>query len=97
MVIKPSATIRNNYRKIADFCIESGQPVFLTNNGEGELVVMSIQAWQEERQRIQVEETLLRAEAEKRAGIRQYVPANEAISNMRRTIKQAEEKKRNEQ
>ena len=94
MVIKPSATIRNNYRKIADFCIESGQPVFLTNNGEGELVVMSIQAWQEERQRIHVEEALLRIEAEKRAGARRYVPANESIAKMRKTIEQVEERKR---
>jgi len=31
MMIKPSAAIRNNYRKVADYCIETGQPVFLTN------------------------------------------------------------------
>ena len=47
MMIKPSAAIRNNYRKVANYCIETGRPVFLTNNGEGELVVMSIQAWEE--------------------------------------------------
>ena len=41
MIIKPSAELRNNYRKVADFCIKSNEPVFLTNNGEGELVVMS--------------------------------------------------------
>jgi PHD/YefM family antitoxin component YafN of YafNO toxin-antitoxin module len=46
MVIKPSAAIRNNYRKVADYCIETGQPVYLTNNGEGELVVMSHKAWE---------------------------------------------------
>ena len=94
MVIKPSAAIRNNYRKVADYCIESGQPVFLTNNGEGELVVMSIQAWQEERQRIQVEEALLRVEAEERAGIARYVPADEVLSSMRKIIKDAKERKR---
>ena len=51
MNIRPSADIRNNYRKIADYCIETGEPVFLTNNGQGELVVMSIQAWQDGRLR----------------------------------------------
>ena len=34
MIIKPSAAIRNNYRKVADYCIETRQPIFLTNNGE---------------------------------------------------------------
>ena len=95
MVIKSSATLRNNYRKVADFCIETGQPVFLTNNGEGELVVMSIQAWQEERQRIQIEEALLRIEAEERAGIARYAPADEVIADMRKTIEDAKERRRN--
>jgi len=94
MVIKSSATLRNNYRKVADFCIETGQPVFLTNNGEGELVVMSIRAWEEERQRIKVEEALLRIEAEERAGIARYTPAEEVIADMRKVIYDAKEKKR---
>lgn len=95
MVIKSSATLRNNYRKVADFCIETGQPVFLTNNGEGELVVMSIQAWQEERQRIKVEEALLRIEAEERVGIAHYTPAEEVMVDLRKIIEDAKEQKRN--
>jgi len=91
MVIKSSATLRNNYRKVADFCIESGQPVFLTNNGEGELVVMSIQAWQEERQRIQVEEALLRIEEEERLGIAKYTPIEEVFAQIDQIINDAEE------
>jgi len=94
MVIKSSATLRNNYRKVADFCIETGQPVFLTNNGEGELVVMSIQAWQEERQRIQIEEALLRVEAEERAGIARYTPMEEVFAEMDLIIKEAGKRKR---
>ena len=90
MTIKPSATIRNNYRKVADYCIETGQPVFLTNNGEGELVVMSIQAWKEERQRMRVEDALLRIEAEKRAGIRRYTPAKKVFSELNRIIAEVE-------
>ena len=91
MVIKPSAAIRNNYRKVADFCIQTGQPVFLTNNGEGELVVMSIQAWQEERQRAQVEEALIRIEAEEKAGVARYTPIEEVFAEIDRIIEEAEE------
>lgn len=89
MVIKPSAELRNNYRKVADFCLETGEPVFLTNNGEGELVVMSIHAWEEERQRIKIEEALLRIEAEEAAGIHRYVPVEEVLAEMDRIIAEA--------
>ena len=90
MMIKPSAIIRNNYRKVADYCIETGQPVFLTNNGEGELVVMSIQAWEEERQRIFVEKALLQIEAEEKAGIKRYTPVEKVFSELDRIVDEAE-------
>ena len=92
MVIKPSAAIRNNYRKVADYCIETGLPVFLTNNGEGELVVMSIQAWEEERQRIQIDEALLRTETEEEAGLKRYTPSSELLAEIGRIIDEKEKK-----
>ncbi len=93
MVIKPSAAIRNNYRKVADYCIETGQPVFLTNNGEGELVVMSIQAWKEERQRIRIEEALLQIEAEKKAGTARFTPMEDVFAEIDRIIDEAKASK----
>jgi len=82
MVIKPSATIRNSYRKVADFCIETGEPVFLTNNGEGELVVMSIGAWEEARQKIRIEEALMRIENEESDGITRYTPIDKVLAKI---------------
>ena len=90
MIIKPSAAIRNNYRKVADYCIETGRPVLLTNNGEGELIVMSIQAWEEERHRIRVEESLMNIEAERANGIMRYTPVEEVFSEIDRIIDEAE-------
>ena len=43
MNIRPSAAIRQNYNEIASYCKETGEPVYLTRNGEGELVVMDIE------------------------------------------------------
>lgn len=34
MNIRPSAAIRQNYNEIADMCRKTGEPVFLTKNGE---------------------------------------------------------------
>ena len=40
MIIKASADIRQNYNKVADLCRSSEEPVYLTKNGVGDLVVM---------------------------------------------------------
>ena len=46
MNIKPSASIRNNYNEISALCKSTGEPVYLTKNGEGDLVIMSIGAYE---------------------------------------------------
>ena len=40
MVIKPSSELRNNYRQISEL-VNSGETVFLTKNGAGDMVLMS--------------------------------------------------------
>ena len=45
MNIHPSAAIRQNYNEIADMCRKTAEPVFLTKNGEGDLVVMDIDTY----------------------------------------------------
>ena len=45
MNIRPSAAIRQNYNEIADLCRDSQEPVYLTRNGEGDLVVMDIETF----------------------------------------------------
>ncbi len=89
MIIKSSSELRNNYRKIADFCIKSNEPVFLTNNGEGELVVMSIEAYNKQQQSLKIQKDLLRIEAEKAADHVCYSPASEVLGEMRKIIDRA--------
>ena len=45
MNIHPSAAIRQNYNEIADLCRKASEPIFLTKNGEGDLVVMDIETY----------------------------------------------------
>lgn len=40
MTIRLSAVIRQNYNEIADMCRKTSAPVFLTKNGEGDLLVI---------------------------------------------------------
>ncbi len=39
--IKPVSELRNNFAGISEICHANGEPVFLTKNGKGDLVVMS--------------------------------------------------------
>ena len=39
--IRPSSDLRNRYNEISDFCNKNNEPVFITKNGTGDLVVMS--------------------------------------------------------
>lgn len=41
-IIKSISSLRNRTREIATICHEQNEPVYFTTNGEGDLVVMSI-------------------------------------------------------
>jgi PHD/YefM family antitoxin component YafN of YafNO toxin-antitoxin module len=68
MQIKPSASIRQNYNEIAALCKSTGEPVFLTKNGEGDLVVMDIEAFIRREKMLKLREELLAVEEDRLAG-----------------------------
>jgi PHD/YefM family antitoxin component YafN of YafNO toxin-antitoxin module len=68
MQIKPSASIRQNYNEIAALCKSSGEPVYLTKNGEGDLVVMDIEAFTRREKMLKLREELLAVEEDRLAG-----------------------------
>ena len=74
MNIRPSAAIRQNYNEIASLCRETGEPVYLTKNGEGELVVMDIEAFDRREKMLQLREKLLGIERDRLAGAAYYTP-----------------------
>lgn len=44
--IQSSTELRNNYNEVSTFCHENREPVYITNNGQGDLVVMSIETFE---------------------------------------------------
>jgi PHD/YefM family antitoxin component YafN of YafNO toxin-antitoxin module len=89
MQIKPSASIRQNYNEIAALCKSSGEPVYLTKNGEGDLVVMDIEAFSRREKMLRLREELLTVEEDRLAG-RAGVTPEELDSYLESIIEKAE-------
>lgn len=68
MLIRPSAAIRQNYNEIADLCKKNAEPVFLTKNGEGDLVVMDMETFNRREKMLKLREELLAVEEDRIAG-----------------------------
>lgn len=68
MNIRPSAAIRQNYNEIAELCRGTHAPVYLTKNGEGDLVVMDIDSFTRREKMLALREQLLAVEEDRLAG-----------------------------
>ena len=44
--IRPVSDLRNNFAEISRIVHETSEPIFLTKNGYGDMVVMSIEAYE---------------------------------------------------
>ena len=72
MKIYPSAAIRQNYNTVSEECKKTKEPIYLTKNGEGDLVVMDIESFNRREKMLSLREELLAIEEDRlqgRAGI----------------------------
>ena len=72
MTILPSTSLRNQYNEISEKCKQTGEPIYLPKNGDGDLVVMSIEAYEKQQALIQLKERLLDIELEQKSGAKYY-------------------------
>jgi len=68
MIIKASAALRNDYTSISNMAKETKEPIYITKNGEGDLVLMSIEAFEKREQMLKIREKVLQAEQERLQG-----------------------------
>ena len=74
MIIKASATLRQNYNDIVSLCKETKEPVFLTKNGEGDAVIMDMETFNRREKILELRENLLKIEENRMRGQKGYSP-----------------------
>ena len=80
--IRPITDLRNT-TEISDLCHARREPVFITKNGYGDLVVMSIETYEAMLETVAVDTAIAEAEAEfERDG--QLYDAKDALASLRR-------------
>ena len=72
MTILPSTSLRNQYNEISEKCKQTGEPIYLTKNGEGDLVVMSVEAFEKQQALLSLKERLLDIDFEQKNGAKFY-------------------------
>ena len=88
MNIRPSAAIRQNYNEIAELCRKTSEPVFLTKNGEGDLVVMDMETYNRREKMLKLREALLAVQEDRVHRSKGY-SVDEVAAMMRSAIKEA--------
>ena len=72
MIIKPSTALRNDYGVISALAHNEAEPIYITKNGEGDLVVMSIEAFEEREETLKLRARLEAADTARLAGAPTY-------------------------
>lgn len=70
--IRPVSDLRNKFAEITREVQETGEPVFLTKNGYGSIVVMSMEAYEQQKFESEIYYKLKEAEIQTRSTDKRY-------------------------
>jgi len=89
-IIKSSSDLRKNYNSVAEICRTQKVPVFLTRNGEGDMVIMDIESYNRREEDLALAQRLAAVEMARATGVKDLT-LNEFEQNMRRAIDERSE------
>lgn len=83
--IRPVSDLRNHFADISKIVHETSEPVFLTKNGYGDMVVMSIEAYERKQFQSEIYFKLKEAEFEAKTTDKRY-SHKEVFDNLRKEL-----------
>ena len=83
MIIKASAALRNDYASISNIARKTNEPIYITKNGEGDGVFMSIDAFEKREQILELRAKIIQAEEERLNGAK-----TRSISEARKELRE---------
>ena len=84
-MIRPVSDLRNNFADVSRVVHEMGRPVFLTKNGFGDMVVLSMEAYEQIRFDSEIYDKLSEAERQAEATSVRF-SVKDVLADMRREI-----------
>lgn len=87
-IIKPISDLRNKFNEISDLVHRENEPVFITKNGEGDMVVMSIENYDLLQKKLDLYAKLSVSQAQLAAG-QKGRPLNRVMKDIRKSISNA--------
>ncbi len=72
MLIRSSTALRSNYDEMVKLSQEKQEPVFLTRNGDGEMVFLPIELWEKREAELNLLAEMLRREQNRIEGAKTY-------------------------
>lgn len=72
MMIKSATALRNEYDKVVRLSKEKQEPIYITRNGEGEMVFLPQELWEKREAELNLLAELLQRERNRVAGARTF-------------------------
>lgn len=72
MMIRSATALRNDYDGMVKLSTEKQEPIYLTRNGDGEMVFLPIELWEKRQAELELFAEMLRREQNQLAGAKTY-------------------------